>query len=656
MFYYLKNLSSQVASKLDHPGKFKGKVPVSAMQSKAHFTEWCQRPTTENCHYSMVEGVDALRRVGIDNPPLLIHGIVADYDAKVKDSMLADILENCPSEHVPMCASSTFSGGARLLWKFESPLTVPNIDVAKRFLTHAASKLRLSKMLPGLDKRATTDPCKYYEVGTNWGAVLDGAEIPANTVYHWAYEAGAKAKWDAGGDVTIPMNILEREMERRFPNKWKGPFVEGARGPRFWDDMASNPTAAVIRPTGVQCFSGDEGFIPWRGVFGPKFVDQFEEQRTGEVCADSFYDGKQYWTKKPDGAHRPCNKDDFKLKLKVDHGLSGTTASGDNCSETDRVIFAVQEQKYVDAALPFVHHPEGMVYAPDGRTYLNTSRVKCTPPLEEGDKPLEWGEGFPWLAEFLGGFFDPVDQLDHFLAWWQRFYANALVEKPVSGQALFIAGDTGLGKTLLSTLIVSKSVGGHADASSFLLGEQTFTSHVVSSPIMTVDDTSPASDNRRHTRYSAMIKKITANRQCHYEQKFQQAGEVTWLGRVVVTCNLDPESIRLLPNVELSLLDKISLMKCATRDVDFPSDDEIETTVSQELPALLRWLLDWEAPEHCRGKSRFGVAAYHNHDLINSAVQTAPSYTFLELLADFLDERKQDPDVKDKTTWEAFDQ
>ena len=652
MFHYLKNLRAQATTPIDHPSEFERKVPDAVMRTKRTFSTWCEHAATKHCHYSMVEGVDPLQRVGTENPPLLIHGIVADFDAVSTNEDLAGVLERLESEHAPAWASSTYSKGARLLWRFEAPLTVPNLDVAKRFLKHAVSELKINGLLAGLDLPATVDPCKYFEVGTNWGIVDKDAVIPSSAINLWAFESGDKAKWDHLGDVVIPQKDLALEIESRWPGVWKGTFEEGERGPRFWDEMASNPTAAVIRPTGMQCFSGSEGFMPWASVLGHKFVNKFVEERIGEVLTDSYFDGKVYWKKDSRGAYQCANKEDFKTRLRVRNNISQKVLQGRTASEMDTLLDKIHDDHRVTVALPVIHTPEGLYHDSKGELCLNTSRIKCMKPAERGDKPLEWGEGFPWMAEFLGGLFDPHEQLDFFLAWWQRFYVPALAEKPESGHALFIAGDTGLGKTLLSTLFVSKSVGGHSDASSYLMGDEKFTAGIVKAPIMAVDDTCPASDYRRHVQYSAMIKKIAANKEVAYEQKYQQSGSVDWKGRVIVTCNLDPESIRLLPNLDMNMKDKVSLFKCAERGkrTDFPNDTTLKAIAERELPFMLRWLVDWKAPRHCMGSVRFGAIPYHHVDLTTEAVQASSGHAFLEILGAFFEELQNDPDNKD-TEW-----
>lgn len=638
MLYAVNNLASSKTFEVK-PWEFEVEVPKYALESKDKFVKWCQKPSTKNCHFSAAEGLDPLRRVSNDNPAVTLHGLVADYDAEVTPEMIHHLIENSPTEFVPNWGSRTFSNGGRLVWMFEEPIVLSNPKVTKTFLKLVSKKLKLVKLLPGFDADAFYEVSKYYEKGREWQN-LGNDTIPTNFVHQWMYEAGNKVRW-ISDTLSIPLDIVGQEIEKQYPGKWKGPFEEGARCARFWDELAVNETAAVVRASGMQCFSGDVGFLSWGALLGQEFVSKYEADKTGEIIASLHYDGKFYWRKDPSGFWIPTSKEDFRLMLKVKYGLSNFTSRKETSSEVDKVMFAVQEQKAVAGAMPFVHFPSGVLKR-DGVKYLNTSSVECMAPAQDS---VEWGENFPWLAEFLEDFFEPKEQLDFFLAWWKHFYENGLAQNPQSGQAVFIAGDPGVGKTLLSTAIVSRSVGGHVDASSYLLGEEKFTSHVVGSPIMSVDDTVPASDSRKHTHYSAMIKKIAANRSHTYEEKFQKAGQVLWLGRVIVTCNLDPESVRLLPNVELSLLDKICLFKGASVKKKFPTALQLGNIIGTELPYLLRWLLDWEIPEKCIGSTRFGVKSYHENNLFNAALQTSASYSFLELLTDFLAEYGKDEDT-----------
>jgi hypothetical protein len=101
---------------------------------------------------------------------------------------------------------------------------------------------------------------------------------------------------------------------------------------------------------------------------------------------------------------------------------------------------------------------------------------------------------------------------------------------------------------------------------------------------------------------------------------------------VIVTCNADPESIRILPDVEMSLLDKVMLFKIKTAARDFTNAAD---RIRAELPYFAGYMRDFEIPEHCQGEPRFGVNCYHHPELIETARQSGKTAAFSELLEMF---------------------
>lgn len=644
MLYAIPNLTSSTAFTVK-PWEYQVDIPAKALKSKADYTAWTQAPTTKNCHFSAFEGLDPMRRVSADNPAVQLHGLVADYDAKCTREMILEIITGSPTEFVPNWGSNTFSGNGRLVWLFEQPVNLPSQELTVAFLKLVSRKLKLTKFLPGFDE-CFFDPSQYYDKGRDW-IPLSGDPVPVNVVWQWAYEAGGKVKWKDSKGIHVPLDIVAAEVQRKFPGKWKGPFEDGARGSRFWDDMATNLTAAVVRPTGMQCFSGDEAFLPWSELLGSSFVDRYRANTTGQIIKDFYFDSRAYWKQDEDGGWRAMTKDDLKLMLKVKYSLSATTGKKDASSEVEQITYAIQESKRIEGAAPFIHRPAGQMIYNHGK-HLNIASRKCMEPIDKA--VTEWGDGFPWVAQFLEGFFEPAEQLDFFLAWLHHFYRNGYIQKPRAGHALFIAGTTNVGKTFLSTGIISRMVGGHMDASDFLMGDTDFTSHVVQSPIMSVDDTQGASDSRKHTAYSSGIKKVVANRHMMYHQKYGTPTLVEWMGRIIVTLNIDPESVKLLPNCDISIMDKIMMLRCAQVAREFPGPVELETILSTELPYFCRWILDYKMPDHCKGDVRFGVQPYHDKHLYNEAIQSSDSYAFFELLVDFLAQLPKDQEYYEGTS------
>jgi len=654
MLLSISNLSS---------ARTKNCTPWNTATSAPPKTDW-NNPTVDHCFYSGLEGLIQSARIDTkNNPAVFLNWIVADYDGQIDQHMRDTVLDRC-SDFRPQYLCRTYSGGARLLWKLEKPFPLHRNDLTAKFLRQIKKRLKLSKLLVGLDADAFEDPCKYYEAGTDW-VHLSSDVLPAAFVMQWAIESTHNYAWNKLG-ASIPIDRVAAEVEKQYPGRWTGDFSVGARGCRFWDSSADNETAAVIRESGMQCFTGGQAFLPWSAILGRQFVAQYEADRVGGAVSEVYFDGRDYWTQLPNSQWISCNKSDISLHLKVERGLSGAVPRGATFSDVDQALNRIQKQQYIACAAPLVHRPKGLVNI-NGFRVLNTSTVQVMLPADPTTVPLHISAisnvdavseprspspaqassltpqacSFPWLHAYFTSFFDPPEQLDYFYAWLRRWYSSALDGRMLPGQASFFAGVPNTGKTLLSTVILSRIFGGHIDASSFLSGEDNFNSHLFNSAVWAVDDVVPLTDTKTHLRFSALIKKMAANRTFSVREKYRVDKLIEWNGRVVVTCNTDPESIRILPDVDLSNRDKINLFRVAERDT-FTFPRNVADIIQAELPFFLRWLLDWSPPDHVLGDSRYGVQTYCEASLFEAARHSSSAYSFLEVLLKFFEGQVSD--------------
>jgi hypothetical protein len=619
-----------------------GHTPAPRFDTKAEYSAWCKSPDTHHVFFSAFEGyVPNLRctkeKNGIGNDPYKCRGLVADYDNQnLTVEKIQEELKNWPSEYRPNFFSMTQSNGARLIWLFEEPVIVHSYAMAAHFNHFLASRIfKLKKALPGLDEGALKQICQYYELGYDWHAV-EPEPIPKELSWMWLTEACRRYKKSLGSDAErkIPIEKINEQLAIDFKDKLDLPVKVGDRVRRFWDDSGTNEDAAVVLDGGIYAFTNDDGFKPWSTLFGAAFVERFEADRVGKIQSDFYYDGQFYWDQGEDGKWRRRSESSFRIAAKVNYSLEARTPKGMTASEVERAIISVQENKSVHAALPFIHMRPGPIRI-HGKPYMNTADALCIPPAEEGG---DWGEGFPWLAEFLDGFFDSPDQLPHFLGWWKRFYKGGLDFRPLLGHALFIAGPASSGKTLLSNYILSKTVGGHAVANALLVDGSAFTGHYVKHPLMTIDDGECTTNTRAQARYESRIKNLIANPDMTYNEKYQQEGLVKWIGRIVITLNDDPEALRMIPDLNESLHDKVMVFRAQAPKKPFPPQKELEPMLDSELPYFLRWLLNWELPEHVKGSSRFGVKPFCHSHLHQRAVDGSEEQVFVDALNMYLAE------------------
>ena len=627
-FYYLPNLSASSVAPIE-PWTVESHRP--AFPSKDAFRLWCNDPTTDHAFITAVEGRQPGLRVSEVNPPNRMCGLVLDYDAIPPGLPELILLNNAPTDLRPAYVSRTFSGNCRVIFRFAVPIPTFSLDVGREFLKKCQRELKLRKLLPGFESEALMDLSKTYEIGDNWVPVGDGsAVIPENLLMAWIQEASRKHRWDKEGPV-IGLDALRAQAQKKFPDKWPNgwdTFEPGARGPRFWDESATDPLAVIVRESGCQYFSDGGGFMSWEAIFGADFVRKWSDDRKGGAIAHLWHDGANYWRKLQGGEWSATNKSDIALDLFVSKRLSSKPARPGTPSEIDDAIFDIQNLKNVKAAMPFLYRPDGP-YIYNGKRYLNTSSVAPIQPVVDH---CEWGESLPWLAEFLSSLFDPDDQLDYFIAWVRHFYMGAVTQDPQRGLALFIAGPVGAGKTILNKAVLGQLMGGRQDAGAYLLGSDKFNDQLMGAALWNIDDEVLASDPKQRQVFSQMIKKVVANDSITLRAMYQSGMDMEWLGRPVITMNDDPESLQILPETEINILDKIMLLLTKMPDVTtWPTDVQ----VAAELPFFGAFLRDWVPPDHVippPGKRRFGVMPYKHPELMRAAGGISKTSSFEEVL------------------------
>lgn len=627
-YFYIQNHSTTQVYDDKAPWEFENQSP--GFENKDKFREWCKNPETQHYFYSGFEGTNTNLRIGRDNDSFLLHGIVADYDATITSDAAKDSIDkNVPREFYPSWQSETPSHHARLVWELDQPVFCYNKQALKELLIRVKKEFKLAKLLPGFDEEAFLDDARYYEVGTNWTRMSE-VPIGADILKLWQFQIGSKTHWKSEG-TEIPMEVIQEELEKAYPGRWKGTFDVGARGPRFWDSSADNHTAAVVRESGMQCFTGDKPFMSWGAIFGAGFVRKFQAGRITNATENIWYDNKHYWFKGGQERWSFQVKEDLALHLRVSSGLS-RDAGKLPYSEVDQAIYHIQRNNVIAGAVPFVLQRPGIHRLPDG-TYLNTSNIQV---MAAPEGQPSWAEGFPWLAGFFDGLFSTDEQLKFFLAWLQRFYVTGSRQSLERGQAVFIAGPSNQGKTFLATKVIGTMMGGAADVTSYMLGETLWNSSLFERAVWNIDDTGPGKDSRTHTVYSNNIKKHVANQEFDFQKKFKDAGRVIWKGRLIVTLNDDEESLGMLPEMDISITDKICLFRTADRKYDFSGD--CESRLMAELPHFCRWLLNWQAPSETQGTWRYGVVEYHEASLLQAAKERGRAHEFKEVLESLMDE------------------
>jgi len=619
----------------------KPNVDYSRFANKEIFRKWCVDKSTNHIFYSAYEGLGSNIRISQNNPPVRMYGLVVDYDATFEGEPFIQIAKVVSNHLLPTRYSKTFSNHLRVVWLFEEPIFFYNIEVHNRFIERLTRELKLKKLFPGLDEPALKEYAKYYELGNSWVKVSDNV-ISKHVLSRWIEDASQKIQW-AKPSEKIPIETLRAEGEKQFPGRWPGGweyFDYGVRGVRFWEPDA-DALAVIIRESGCQCFTGDKPFLSWGEIFGNSFVQSFADSKIGLAIENIWFDSTNYW-RKPKDTWQKFSKGDVENHLRTSKGLSFIRKNSP--SEIDYAIEQIHNQQSVAEAFPFLYRKDGIVYY-NGVRYLNISTIQ---PLKPVETEVQWGEGFPWLSQYFDSLFDPFEQKEFFLSWLSHFYKGALNKQLERGLALFLAGPVGVGKTFISNIIIGKLMGSRQDAANYLTGNDTFNSAIFSSAVWTVDDAVLSGWSAKE-KFSQIIKRVIANDSFTYRAMYRAGFNMDWIGRVIITMNDDPESLQMLPQTEINILDKILLIK-VKRHCFFGGGWPSEKQIDQELPYFAAYLRDYKIPPQCVGSSRFTIQPYQHPDLLEAARSTSSTASFEELLNQWQESYFK---VKGRDFWEG---
>lgn len=659
---YLKNLCSSETFDGIVPWEVcdLSQIPFTCFKDKKARDNWINNPELQYHVYTMFEGVQKnvrLRgaREGVEgNSVAVMHGVAVDYDTSISVEEIQSISERF-GEKLPAWFEQTLSGNGRLIWLFETPVNLPSRRFLKLLIEKLPEFLPVDR-IPGLDRSALETPERYFTNGARW-TKLSNYVVPTDLLTGWIIKASEKFDWTSKElGKAISLKSVEEECRIQFPKflEWPGEFVLGAQGPSFWLPESTSPKSAIVRETGMHTFSAhaSKAFYSWAEIVGSQFVDKTEHNALGKAVSGIFYDGQKFVWKDTSGKFVFESRQNLELILRVQRGVSDRKPKGGH-SDLEQAITHVLDKQRVDGATSCAFYPHG-VFTFQGKRILNTHQIEAMKPADTG----VWGpEGnFPFVSTFLDTFFDPSHpQLDFFLAWLQLFYRACLRRTPRSGQSVFVCGPVNVGKGFLNHGIVAGVVGGHTPANEYLVGSDNFNSELFDTALWTVDDGSVMSSAAIHRLFSENVKKAVANRHHRANEKYRKAVITPWQGRIFVTCNDDAISIRIIPDLSISVREKLMIFRAGIRKVQFRSQPEMEALLTQELPNFCRWILDWKAPEHCfvGADVRFGVGAYCEESLARSSNRSSNISVFAEMLTQWLREYFQSDANRGIEFWEG---
>lgn len=708
-FFYIRNAKDQNVSILEEPWKFDtSEFPFD--RPPKYYKEWWKRSTTNGCLLSLtacdyVNGAYGTRVDLKENPPRVLYGLCADYDhSEIDETYFNRLRHGLPRgcEFAPQWGSISQGNHLHLFWFFESPVYLPDLSFAKAFKRFALDKVRASAFgvtLADYDSKASENLTQYLDIGKKWVPLDAKGCISTNVLRSWSQEVafrtlGSRLLYNK----KLPLERVDELIRKYYPEANLPALKVGFRCRRFWDPDADNDSAACVMEDGFLVFTPhDNGFRSWSSLFGDKEVAEAEgDSKCRILDSFAFVANKhanfyhRFSDEEGQERYEPIDREFVKMILR-EAGFCGQRSSkGSGNSEVEKAMLTIINTRRVAGAGPYLFFRPGIirddVMFPDGG-FLNTSTLTPYSPdpdanLFSGPEGAVWENpevyaAFPFLYRFLTFLFcesrkefDKWDrsgkaypgsgnkQLMVFLSWLSHFYKNSYKQSPSVGQALYLVGPPGCGKSFLSAHIIPALMGGQAaSGEQYFLQGGVFTKEIAERPVITLDDVMPPNEYNARDLATQRIKSFVASGSLKYEPKGMDACTIPYRGRLICSSNTTPRDLSILPSLDAGNRDKFIMLRIGNYNLqqgevcflNRASRQETFAMVRSELAAFARFLLTFEIPDDIKD-NRYGVIGFQEESLSAASMERGVSGAIMTCLTNWMTSLALATPVRDTPT------
>jgi hypothetical protein len=358
---------------------------------------------------------------------------------------------------------------------------------------------------------------------------------------------------------------------------------------------------------------------PFEDITFGTLVHHAELHGFSGVVGRFFYDGKKFFMRGRSEFIPLSSEGAVKQHLKM---------LGVSKQHHDRLLCRIREEQYMHHVGPVAGRRAGLHRFEDTRALVTT-----------GPKIIPAVEG---RCEFLTTFFSTLlgdenypHQHEYFLDWLAHCRRTLLDERRNQTPAVAFAGPVGSGKTL-GISIVNKCLGGRsARAYQFMAGDTHFNADVVGAELLVVDDDAVSKDHRARVRLAQSLKATLFSDSVRMEAKHANAFSLDPIQAVIFAVNDDPEHIRVLPELDASMDDKICLFKTSVGHIPaglIGNMELIRAAVDEDLPGFLFQLesRDLNNAYNDRGRLR----CFWHPEIVGAVESLSPEEQMRQLIYD----------------------
>lgn len=340
----------------------------------------------------------------------------------------------------------------------------------------------------------------------------------------------------------------------------------------------------------------------------------------------AFFDSSRgtFWTKNSRGDWIQFSEASLKRLLKYKHFSEFTDRDG-LAAVLDKELLTMQHEQDVSYAGAIAGYGIGLQTVCGNRVLVTTGPRLLTP--KDGD----WFNLRKFVEQLLG------DQVRVFYGWAKAALRSLYGGPPWRpGQMLALAGPPGSGKSLLQNLLTEMLGGRIGKPYRYMIGETAFNSDLLQAEHLMIEDEPASTDLRIRRHFGSQLKNMIVNEVQSMHGKGRDAMAVTPYWRVSISLNDEPENLMVLPPLDDSLCDKLTLLRARPFDPPYAADDinarnKWRARLSLELPAFAAWLRAWRVPA-AMVNVRYGVNAFQDELLVKALHETSPEFALLELI------------------------
>jgi len=344
----------------------------------------------------------------------------------------------------------------------------------------------------------------------------------------------------------------------------------------------------------------------------------------GDIQA--YYDSgsRNFWTRNARGEWIPFTESAIRRMLKLEN-FNHIPIKEDQTRSIEQALLALQKQHDVSYAGPIAGYRIGF-HEICGQRVLVTSGPQLLT-AKEGN----WSTFRTFVEQLLG------DQARVFYGWIKAALRSLYSGPPwVPGQMLALAGPSGCGKSLLQNLITELLGNRSAKPYKYMTGDTDFNHDLICNEHLMIEDEAASTDVRLRRHFGSQLKNMVVNEVQRLRRMRLDALSVTPFWRITISLNDEPENLAVLPPIDESLKDKITLLRAFPIKPPYKAEDikarnAWRARLSAELPAFMFWLRSFRVPA-ASVNVRYGVNSYQEPTLVEALQDLSPERRLINLI------------------------